>query len=540
MARRIAVVGAGASGLPSIKTCLDEGLQPVCYERTSHLGGLWYYSDDDPRSDPHGPAAIYYGLHSNVSKEMMAYSDFPMKKSLPPFPRASDIQEYYERYASHFDLLKHIHFNVEVVSIDQADDYNNTGQWKVTVRPISGEIRSEVFDAVMVCTGLYPAGYMPDYPGLDSFKGKIMHSRQVKRGSCFTDKRVLVVGSGTSGGDISTIVSHHASQVYLSMRKGAWCIPRFFYNNQFVQDFLEQRWKTWIPPRLFKNWLLNKLNYHMNGEMLGIQHFKPPFSVHAMVGEDLPASIMEGRVRIRSGIERFEGSSVHFVDGAVIEDIDCVIFGTGYRLKFPFFKEEVIPDGYDKIELYQYMFPTKFCHPTLSFVGICLPYTMGVNGLSEMQARYITKVIKGEVKLPSLTDMQQEVITRKDLNYKQFQDHCPFILNPTAYRDQLAKAIGALPSLTKLLFTDPVLAYYFYFTPAYPPSHRLVGPGATPGARQALIDGKENQVHGITLTSVRKDAREGLQAFKESQRSFIKIYVTIGAILSLLVYMFLR
>lgn len=110
-------------------------------------------------------------------------------------PKASDIQEYYERYANHFDLLKHIHFNVEVVSIDQADDYNNTGQWKVTVRPISGEIRSEVFDAVMVCTGLYPAGYMPDYPGLDSFKGKIMHSRQVKRGSCFTDKRVLVVGN---------------------------------------------------------------------------------------------------------------------------------------------------------------------------------------------------------------------------------------------------------------------------------------------------------------------------------------------------------
>ena len=112
-------------------------------------------------------------------------------------------------------------------------------------------------------------------------------------------------------------------------------------------------------------------------------------------------------------------------------------------------------------------------------------------------------------------------------------------LNPTAYRDQLAKAIGALPSLTKLIFTDPVLAYYFYFEPSYPPCYRLVGPGATPGARQALIDCKENLFNGITLTSVRKDAREGLQAFKESQRSFIKIYVTIGAILSLLVYMFL-
>ena len=52
---------------------------------------------------------------------------------------------------------------------------------------------------------------------------------------------------------------------------------------------------------------------------------------------------MDGEVRIRSGIERFEGSSVHFVDGSVIDNIDCIIFATGYELKFPFFSEEVIP-----------------------------------------------------------------------------------------------------------------------------------------------------------------------------------------------------
>ena len=81
------------------------------------------------------------------------------------------------------------------MSIDQAGDYDDTGRWKVTVRPVSGEIRSEVFDAVMVCSGLYSSGRMPEYPGLDSFKGQIMHSRQLKRPSHFTDKRVLIVGN---------------------------------------------------------------------------------------------------------------------------------------------------------------------------------------------------------------------------------------------------------------------------------------------------------------------------------------------------------
>ena len=112
-------------------------------------------------------------------------------------------------------------------------------------------------------------------------------------------------------------------------------------------------------------------------------------------------------------------------------------------------------------------------------------------------------------------------------------------LDPATYRDQLAKEIGALPSLTKLIFSDPVLAYYYYFGPAYPPCDRLVGPGAWPGARQALIDAKKNQVHAITLTTVRKDAREGLQAYKDSQRSFNPLKVIIGAILSLVFYIIL-
>ncbi|XP_054767683.2 flavin-containing monooxygenase 5-like [Lytechinus pictus] len=539
MTGRIAVIGAGASGLAAIKTCLEEEFQPVCYERSAHLGGLWYYSDDDPRSDPRGPGAVYHGLHTNISKALMAYSDFPFAKDLPPFPKGADVYKYYQRYAEHFRLLKHINFNVEVVSIDKDPDYESTGRWKVTVRPISGEIRSEVFDAVIVCTGLYPSGHLPDYPGLDSFKGQIMHSCQFKRGAYFTGKRILVVGSSISGGDVSNLLSHHADQVFLSLRHGAWCLPRFFYNKQSVVDFFSQRWKTWIPPRLLMNWLVNKLNYDMDGKILGLQHSKGPFNIHCMVNEGIPTSIMEGRIRIRSGIDRFEGSSVHFVDGSMIEDIDFVIFATGYELKFPFFKKDIIPDGYDKIELYRYMFPLRLRHPTLSFVGMCLPFTIGFNSFGEMQTRYITKVFKGEVKLPNFKEMQQEIMTTKFLNYRQFENHFPFSVNPVAYLDQLAKAIGALPSLTKLIFTDPVLAYHFYFGVAYPPCHRLVGPGATPGARQALIDCKENQVHGITLTTVRKDAKDCLRAYEDYQRSFVTIYVTmaIGVILSLIVYM---
>ena len=43
---KVAIIGAGASGLTAIKCCLDEGLEPVCYERTDEIGGLWNYKDE--------------------------------------------------------------------------------------------------------------------------------------------------------------------------------------------------------------------------------------------------------------------------------------------------------------------------------------------------------------------------------------------------------------------------------------------------------------------------------------------------------------
>ena len=51
----MAIIGAGCSGLASIKCCLDEGFEPVCFEKREDLGGLWNYSAE---SKP-GEANVY-------------------------------------------------------------------------------------------------------------------------------------------------------------------------------------------------------------------------------------------------------------------------------------------------------------------------------------------------------------------------------------------------------------------------------------------------------------------------------------------------
>ena len=103
-----------------------------------------------------------------------------------------------------------------------------------------------------------------------------------------------------------------------------------------------------------------------------------------MVDEVLPSSIMEGRVIVRSGIEKFEGSSVHFVDGAVIDNVDCVIFATGYELKFPFFKEEVIPGGLvcclNLLYIKKSQQPGNVLFPEFLIIILLCPFSSWANG----------------------------------------------------------------------------------------------------------------------------------------------------------------
>ena len=80
--KTVAIVGAGVSGLSAIKCCIDEGLRPSCFERSSELGGLWYYTAD-PLSE--GRICVSATTTTNVSKEMIAFSDFPMPKQASNF-----------------------------------------------------------------------------------------------------------------------------------------------------------------------------------------------------------------------------------------------------------------------------------------------------------------------------------------------------------------------------------------------------------------------------------------------------------------------
>ncbi|GFT00537.1 dimethylaniline monooxygenase 2 [Trichonephila clavipes] len=111
--KKIAVIGAGTSGLTAIKCCKEEGLAVTCFEKTGNFGGRWRYR----RNSIPGVASVMKSTVSIHSKEMLAFSDFPPPKSFPNYLHHTKMLEYLHLYAEQFNLLQHIEYDCEVVSI---------------------------------------------------------------------------------------------------------------------------------------------------------------------------------------------------------------------------------------------------------------------------------------------------------------------------------------------------------------------------------------------------------------------------------------
>lgn len=189
---RVAIIGAGASGLTSIKCCKDEGLEPVCFEQEDSIGGLWYFTEEERHS------SVYRSTVINTSKEMMCFSDFPIPKEYPPFMHHQLIMKYLHLYAKEFDLYKCIRFRTKVVDLKKSPDFEESGKWEILFQELDGKnpdaVNKEVYDAVMLCVGHHSEPSWPSFPGMDEFSGLKIHSHSYKDFKPFENKKVLVVG----------------------------------------------------------------------------------------------------------------------------------------------------------------------------------------------------------------------------------------------------------------------------------------------------------------------------------------------------------
>nr|XP_012802808.2 flavin-containing monooxygenase 5-like [Jaculus jaculus] len=243
----IAVIGAGISGLGAIKCCLDEDLEPTCFERNDDIGGLWKFRKNPSEKMP----SIYKSVTINTSKEMMCFSDFLIPDHFPNYMHNSKLMDYFRMYAKHFGLLKYIRFKTKVRSVRKRTDFSVSGQWDVVVEA-EGKQETLVFDGILVCSGHHTDPYLPlqSFPSIKKFEGCYFHSREYKSPEDYVGKRIVVVGIGNSGVDIAMELSHVAKQVFLSTRRGSWILHRVWDNGYPMDSSLFTRFNSFLQKLL--------------------------------------------------------------------------------------------------------------------------------------------------------------------------------------------------------------------------------------------------------------------------------------------------
>ncbi|XP_018425984.1 PREDICTED: dimethylaniline monooxygenase [N-oxide-forming] 5-like [Nanorana parkeri] len=531
MGKTVAVIGAGASGLTAIKCCLDEGLEPTCFEKSDDIGGLWRYKD----GPEDGRASIYKSVVINTSKEMMCFSDFPAPEDFPNFMHNSKIMEYFRMYAEKFNLLKYIHYKTAVCSIKKTQDFPTTGQWIVTTER-EGKQDTAIFDAVLICTGHHSSPNLPlsSFPGIEQFKGQYLHSREYKRPDNFKGKRVLVIGIGNSGGDIAVELSRTAEKVFLSTRRGAWVthrvskngFPRDITNLSRFRNVIIKTLPSSVSNYMIESALNNRFN-HCNYGLLAQHRFS---GQHPTVNDELPNRIISGYVQIRSNVKEFTSTDVIFEDGTTEKNIDVVIFATGYSISFPFCDKSLLIVNSNKVSLYKYMFPYHLEMYTLAVVGLIQPIG-SIMPISELQCRLATRVFKGLVKLPNKETMTIDIATKKfkiSDRYVTSQRHT-IQVDYIEYVDEIATLLGVKPDLLHLFITDPKLAFQVLFGPCTPYQFRLMGPGKWSGARKSIMT-QWNRIIKPTKTRTLKNSAQ--------DASFPKMLIAGAVLIILAIFVF--
>ena len=392
------VIGAGSSGIASCQVLAARGIPFDCFEKGSEVGGNWRYMNDN------GMSAAYRSLFINTSRRRMAYATYPMPDDYPDYPHHTQIAKYFDDYVDHFGLRDRIRFRTEVVRVEPAGDARGgRAGWAVTTD--DGETRH--YAAVLVANGHHWDPRWPEFPG--EFNGEAIHAHDYKTPEGFEDRNVLVLGIGNSACDIACETSRVSRMTYLAMRRGAYVIPKYLKGQP--TDELATSLTTRFPlavQRGLYGWLLQQAQGRMEDYGLPKPDHKL-LEAHPTVSAELLARIGHGRIQPKPNIERLEGDRVRFVDGTT-EQIDRIVYCTGYKISFPFFAEDLVSAPDNRLPLFR-----RVVHPErdgLYFIGLVQPLG-AIMPLAEAQSEWVADLLEGKAALPTRREMRK-VVERED------------------------------------------------------------------------------------------------------------------------------
>ncbi|WP_037322546.1 flavin-containing monooxygenase [Amycolatopsis thermoflava] len=419
---RVAIVGAGISGLTTAKVLTQAGHDVVVFDRCPDVGGVWSRTRRYPGVTTQSPAAQY------------AFSDFPMPKDFPEWPTGRQVQEYLASYARNFGIDSLLRLETEVESV-----VPDAGGWLVTTKG-DGVPETERFDRVVVANGVFCEPAVPKFPGVDEFRaagGVLMAGTEFLDLDDARDRHAVVVGYGKSACDVTVAIASVAASTDIVARQLLWKIPRKVAGVLNFKVLLMTR----LGEALFRYRTLRGFEkfLHGPGDKLRRSLINSIGSVSVkQFGLDkldlIPRGTMEGIVRGAIGLategffEGVEAGTIRvrrdrtiarlYVDGeqryAELDDgtaipADIIVCATGFQQSVPFLDANVqakLHDDRGNFALYRQIQPLDV--PGLYFNGYNSSFFSPLN--AELAALWIAADVEGILELPSL-DARREQVT---------------------------------------------------------------------------------------------------------------------------------
>ena len=214
MAKRIAVIGAGPSGMAQLRafqSASNKGTEIpeiVCFETQEDWGGLWNYTWRTGLDECGEPVhcSMYRYLWSNGPKEGLEFADYTFEehfgRNIASYPPRAVLFDYIKGRVERAGVRDWIRFRNPVRRVEHLRDSN---QFRVVSQDIPNDRETdEVFDNVVVATGHFSTPNVPEFPGFDTFNGRILHAHDFRDAREFADKDILIVGTSYSAEDIGS------------------------------------------------------------------------------------------------------------------------------------------------------------------------------------------------------------------------------------------------------------------------------------------------------------------------------------------------
>lgn len=264
----VVIVGAGFGGIGAGIEFTRQGLTDLAIlEREDDLGGTWHVNH-------------YPGLAVDIASVTYSYSFEPNPHWSRLFAPGAELKKYAEHVADKYDLRRHIEFGVAV----QRAEWDDDGQYW-TVYTDDGRARTARY--LVTATGFLSQPHTPDFPGIDTFAGKIIHTTDWEDGYDFAGKRAAVIGTGATAVQLIPEIARKAKALTVFQRTPIWVVPKIdFAIPEPVQTLFQKVPLTQKAARLVNTAALEALM------VFGVLHFK-----QAKPGNKLAALLSKAHLR---------------------------------------------------------------------------------------------------------------------------------------------------------------------------------------------------------------------------------------------------